>query len=647
MALEQYNRKRHFNQTPEPAGKLEPGEQHRFVIQKHRASHLHYDFRLEMDGVLKSWAVPKGPSLDPANKRLAMQVEDHPVSYFHFEGIIPEGNYGAGTVMVWDTGAWEPLGNASEMLEKGDLKFRLHGDKLQGEFVLARMRSRRPGSKGTEWLLIKKKDEAAKPGFDADKLDYSVLSERSLDEIARDEGSAEWQSNRKAATKRGAEWLNEDIKNKASKSTAAKNAAAADKASASARNQAAARSSGRKSSAKTSTAGKSKSSAMKLSALKTSAAQKRSKKTKKKAHPENADSQTSLTSALAELKGAHRGPMPASIQPMLATLVEEPFNDDQWIYEIKWDGYRAVTFVKNGKATLVSRNQNELTDEFPEIARALEELPVENAVIDGEVVALDAQGRSSFSLMQQRTGMTNPGKFRSRDATVPIVYYVFDLLYLNGSNLMRVGLEQRKQLLQQITPAGAGLLRYSDHYASEGSALFEVARDKGLEGIVAKLRTGCYVQKRSREWLKIKITHRQECVICGYTDPRGSREHFGSLILGLHDKNGKLVHVGQAGSGFTHASHAALWKKLEKLTTNENPFGRKIDSTRRPHWVKPEMVAEIKFSEWTHEGQSGDVKMRAPIFQGLRLDKKPRECVFEFAKPTEGTVRAAEENHAA
>jgi len=212
MALEQYNKKRRFNDTPEPPGNLDRGEQHRFVVQKHRASHLHYDFRLEMDGVLKSWAVPKGPSLDPGDKRLAMQVEDHPVSYFHFEGKIPEGNYGAGAVMVWDTGTWQPLGDEHAMLNKGDLKFQLNGEKLKGEFVLAKMRSRRPGSKGTEWLLIKKKDDAMKPGFNIDKLDYSVLTKRSLNEIAGDEGSDEWQSNRKAGgskgtVRKGAEWL--------------------------------------------------------------------------------------------------------------------------------------------------------------------------------------------------------------------------------------------------------------------------------------------------------------------------------------------------------------------------------------------------------------------------------------------------------
>ena len=212
MALEQYNKKRRFNETPEPQGKVDRGEQHRFVVQKHRASHLHYDFRLEMDGVLKSWAVPKGPSLDPGDKRLAMQVEDHPVSYFHFEGKIPEGNYGAGTVMVWDTGTWQPLGDEHQMLTKGDLKFKLNGKKLKGEFVLAKMRSRRPGSKGTEWLLIKKKDEATKPGFNIDQLDYSVLTDRSLNEIAGDQDSAEWQSNRKAAVRKSAKWLLKDDK---------------------------------------------------------------------------------------------------------------------------------------------------------------------------------------------------------------------------------------------------------------------------------------------------------------------------------------------------------------------------------------------------------------------------------------------------
>jgi bifunctional non-homologous end joining protein LigD len=327
---------------------------------------------------------------------------------------------------------------------------------------------------------------------------------------------------------------------------------------------------------------------------------------------------------------------------MLATLVEEPFDDPQWIYEVKWDGYRAVAYVRDGKAALVSRNQNELTGEFAEIAAELGLLRVESAVIDGEVVALDEEGRPSFSLMQQRTGMTSPGKRGPKNRALPIVYYAFDLLYLDGYNLMAVELEQRKELLKQIIPAEKGFLRYSDHYPEHGTQLYAVARDKGLEGIVAKLRTGLYVQKRSREWLKIKITRRQECVIAGYTDPRGARENFGSIVLGLYDQTGKFTHVGNAGSGFTEATHAALWKRLKELQTDKNPFGEKIESTRRPHWVRPELVAEIKFSEWTHEGERGGVKMRAPIYQGLRFDKKPRECVFEFPRRTQAEVRKAE-----
>ena len=349
---------------------------------------------------------------------------------------------------------------------------------------------------------------------------------------------------------------------------------------------------------------------------------------------------------LAQNAGARRAAMPREIHPMLARLVEEPFDDPQWLYEVKWDGYRAVVFIQNGHARLVSRNQNDLTAEFPEIAQALQSLPAENAILDGEVVALDDEGRPSFSLMQQRTGMTSPGARGSRNRGVPIVYYAFDLLYLNGFNLMTVPLEQRKALLQQMIPADKGFLRYSDHYAAQGRALYGVARDKGLEGIVAKSRTGIYVQKRSREWLKIKITRRQECVIAGYTDPKGSRENFGSIVLGLYDKNGKLVHVGNAGSGFSGATHLALWKKLNALRTDKNPFGEKIESTRKPHWIEPELVAEIKFSEWTHAGERGGIKMRAPIFQGLRLDKKPRECVFEFPRRTQAEVRKAEEEAA-
>ncbi|MBV9087331.1 MAG: ATP-dependent DNA ligase, partial [Acidobacteriaceae bacterium] len=288
MALEEYQRKRHFKDTPEPPPKVEKKVGHRFVVQKHRASHLHYDFRLEMEGVLKSWAVPKGPSLDPADKRLAMQVEDHPVSYFDFEGIIPPGNYGAGTVMVWDVGTWKPVGNASEMLKKGDLKFELDGQKLKGSFVLAHMRSRRPGSKGTEWLLIKHRDEYVQPGFDIDKLDYSVLTGRSLQEIAGDQGSAEWESNRKAAVKGKNSWLADSLA-QARKTGAAKKVAAPPKTT------------------------KSRATPGNGAARKTSASPAAAKKAAVKKNP------------LDELKGAVKQPMPRGIRPMLATLVDKPF----------------------------------------------------------------------------------------------------------------------------------------------------------------------------------------------------------------------------------------------------------------------------------------------------------------------------------
>lgn len=337
--------------------------------------------------------------------------------------------------------------------------------------------------------------------------------------------------------------------------------------------------------------------------------------------------------------------MPRTIHPMLATLVESPFDDEQWLFEIKWDGYRAIGYLREGKAELASRNQNSMTSEFPEIAKALAQVPVESAIFDGEIVALDEEGRSSFSLMQQRTGMTKLGKARdARDMSVPIVYYVFDLLYLDGYNIMRVPLEQRKEVLAQIIPRGDGLLRYSDHHPAEGTRLFEVAQDKGLEGVMAKLRSGLYLQKRSREWLKIKVSRRQEAVICGYTEPRGSREYFGSLILGLYSQDGKLVHVGNVGTGFSRKSQAALWKQLKKLETDKNPFGKKVDTGgRAAHWLLPELVAEIKFAEWTHPDEFGEIKMRAPVFLGLRMDKKARDCVFEFPKATSTEVKKAKE----
>ena len=321
--------------------------------------------------------------------------------------------------------------------------------------------------------------------------------------------------------------------------------------------------------------------------------------------------------------------MPHVIHPMLATLVDRAFDDPQWLYEIKWDGYRAVAYLDGGSTRLVSRNQNDLTAAYPELHAIGDYVKARNAILDGEIVALDEEGRPSFGLMQQRTGIGSGGhRIRRTRDDIPVMYYVFDLLYLDGYNLMDAKLEQRKELLASILVPG-DLIRYSDHYIGNGKALLEVARHRQLEGIVAKHRSSQYVQKRSREWLKIKIVQQQECVIGGYTDPRGARENFGSVVLGLYDDKGRLIHVGHAGSGFTAPSHAELWERLHALETRHSPFFGGVESTRPVHFVKPELVAEIKFTEWTHKGQSGGMKMRAPVFEGVRFDKKPTECTFE------------------
>ena len=586
MALEEYKRKRRFEDTPEPPPKLEKKAGRRFVVQKHRATRLHYDFRLEMEGVLKSWAVPKGPSLDPSDKRLAMQVEDHPVSYFDFEGSIPEGNYGAGTVMVWDVGKWEPLSpvpvkgkfvpgtdlEAAQMLRHGDFKFRLHGKRLNGDFVLIHMKARRPGSKGTEWLLIKKQDDAVVPGYDIEKFDSSVLTKRSMKAIGGDKKSAEWESDRPASRgKVKAAWLADTLEKLDKK----KRTEAASKKPA-------------------------------------------EKKTKK--------SETASPLVVQGLDRTRRS-MPTAIHPMLATSVEDPFDDPAWLYEIKWDGYRAVAFIENGKLRLVSRTQNDLTAQFAELKDIPKFVKAKTAVLDGEIVALDTDGRSSFSLMQQRTGIRKWGQRVAGNPEIQVLYYAFDLIYFDGHDLRRLPLEQRKRALATLVVA-AGPLRISDHF-DQGKALFAAAKQQGLEGILAKKRDSCYEEKRTRDWLKIKITDTIDCVIGGYTEPEGTRQYFGSIVLGLYNKKKQLIHVGQAGTGFTQATLKDHWKKLEKLKITHNPFHSQVEALRKVHWVKPELVAEIKFTEWTHESEDGGMKLRAPVFLRLRDDKKPEQCVLE------------------
>jgi len=601
VALEEYQRKRRFSETPEPPPKIAKSKGHRFVVQRHRATRLHYDFRLEMDGVLKSWAVPKGPSLDPADKRLAMQVEDHPVSYFDFEGIIPEGNYGAGTVMVWDVGTWEPLSPETKngkylpateaepqaMLKKGDFKFRLHGKRLNGDYALIHIKARRPGSKGTEWLLIKKHDADVVEGFNIDKYDRSVLSGKTMAQIAGDQDSAEWQSSKKAS--RGgpakAAWLADTL-------------ARVDR----------------------------KKKAVESAAKKGSAVKKNSSAAKAVSAP---DIEHPSGTALKNLQGAVKRPMPTVIHPMLASVTEKPFDDPNWFFEIKWDGYRAVAFIEDGSVRLVSRNQNDLTPRYPELKVLGDQIQAKAAILDGEVVVLDEQGRPSFSLMQQRTGIRAHGRQAAPNRELPILYYAFDILYLDGYDLRRATLEDRKRVLQEVLKTGE-VVRFSDHYPGQGVALFEVAKNKGLEGILAKKRNSCYEERRTHDWLKIKITQTVDCVIGGYTDPEGSRQYFGSLVLGLYDKKKKLVHVGQAGTGFDHSLLKQIFGILKEIETKTNSFTGPVDA-KRVHWVKPERVAEVKFSEWTHETSEGGLKLRAPVFMGLREDKSPEDCTFEQA----------------
>jgi len=337
-----------------------------------------------------------------------------------------------------------------------------------------------------------------------------------------------------------------------------------------------------------------------------------------------------LAGAVAHLAGAEKKPMPSAIHPMLATATDKPFDDPNWLFEIKWDGYRAIAFIHGGHVRLVSRNQNELSAQFPELAALPQFVKAERAVLDGEIVALDDEGRPSFSLMQQRTGF-RPGKARlPRREGVQVIYYAFDLLYLDGFDLRRVALERRKQLLQERV-TNSDFVRFSDHYPEQGVALFRAAQQKDLEGIVGKKRDSIYHETRSREWLKIKITQRQECVVGGYTDPEGSRDYFGALVLGLYDEKRRLVHVGQVGSGFDQRALQDVFAQLQPLATSKNPFYGEIGGLKTVHFVRPELVAEVKFSEWTHETDEGGPKLRAPVFLGLRPDKSAEECTLEEA----------------
>ncbi len=529
-ALERYVRKRDFARTPEPSGagaKAAPDTRLRFVVQKHRATRLHYDFRLEADGVLKSWAIPRGPSFDPREKRLAMHVEDHPLDYREFEGIIPAGNYGAGEVIVWDRGTYRLLEgtDTTEQIARGSLKFELFGEKLHGGFALVHIKGR--GGEENAWLLIKERDEAVDPGWKVDEHGASVKSGKTLADLAGDGTAATWTSSKPAAAR---------------------------------------------------------------------ATRKRT--------PRAID------------------PLPQVASPMLATPVDAPFDGDDWVFELKWDGYRALaTIERDGSVAIVSRNGNDYTQKFTELrelASAFSERPL---IVDGEIVVLDDEGRPSFSALQERLdrfGRRGGGK---RDVT----FVAFDLLYGNGRDLRDEPLSARKAALETIL-TGQGPVMFSKHVARDGKALFELARSRELEGIVAKKRDSPYVSRRSPDWLKVKSIARQEFVIGGWTEGRAGRKHFGALLVGTYDGD-DLVYAGSVGTGFDAKKLASIAAKLEPLSRATSPFTIAPKTETKAHWAQPTLVAEVTFAEWTRDGQ-----LRQPVFVALRGDREPREVVRERPK---------------
>ncbi|MEO7210257.1 MAG: DNA ligase D, partial [Chitinophagaceae bacterium] len=503
--------KRNFKETSEPEGKSDTQSGFRFVIQRHHASHLHYDFRLELGGVLKSWAVPKGPSLDPKDKRLAMMVEDHPVSYIHFEGDIPEGNYGAGHVTVWDKGKFFPVdkdheklteNQALSALHKGELKFSLKGKKLKGEFVLVHLKN--DSKNDNSWLLIKHKDEFAKTPYDSEDFVSATVK------------------------KAGEKKKKESITPK------------------------------------------------KTTSLRSPSAKKYTK----------------------------------FYKPMLATLVDKAFDDAEWIYEIKWDGYRAIADWQDDTLKFYSRNGLSFSDKFPQIAEALTSIK-HDAVLDGEIVLMDKENRPSFQKLQHYED----------NKDLPLLYYVFDLLFLDKRDIRDLPLLERKELLKELLKKNNdGLIRYCDHIDEKGIAFFATAKKANLEGIIAKKGDSNYTcNTRSKEWLKIKNINSREGIIVGYTKPRNSRKYFGALVLAQYENN-ELTFMGHTGTGFDEKTLKELWEKMQPLITSKSPFKEKVKVNMPVTWIKPKLVCELNYTEMTEDGL-----MRHPVFLGLRIDKSKME----------------------
>lgn len=563
MTLDKYHQKRDFTKTAEPkAGKITDNKKLHFVIQKHAASRLHYDFRLEMKGVLKSWAVPKGPSTDPKVKRLAMMVENHPFDYRNFEGIIPQGEYGGGAVIVWDEGTYEPIeefkGKKAQekhlisQLKAGSLKIKLYGSKLQGEFALVKTQ----GMAENGWLLIKHKDDFAATS-DITKSDKSVKSGKTLEVVAKTSGNIYGS--------------NKDKKN--AKATA--NPDALDNVS-------------------------EKPPALNQLTIKTS------------------------------LKNAAASKFPEKLKPMLATLLREPFDDPDWVYEVKWDGYRALAFLNKGEVELKSRNDKPFNEKFYPIPKILAKWKFD-AVLDGEIVVLNKKGLSDFGALQN---------WRS-EADGDLIFYLFDILWLNGKNLMDFPLSERQAILQATIPTDDDRVRISKVFTASGIDFFHAAHKMGLEGIIAKNSSSVYLPDfRSKDWLKIKVNKTQEVIIAGYTKNEDTTKTFSSLLLGAYDGN-SLHYVGKVGTGFSNALQKEMMGKFEPLITKDSPFQQSPDYNKpsrfRPNppkakatWLKPELVCEIAFAEVTSDGV-----FRHPSFKGMREDKNANEIFLVQDQPTQ------------
>jgi len=551
-ALKLYKSKRDFTITSEPeqGGDASQGAL-TFVIQKHWATRLHYDFRLELDGTMKSWAVPKGPSYDTHDKRMAVHVEDHPISYSDFEGTIPQHQYGAGKVIIWDKGTWEPIGDPRKGFAKGEVKFEIHGHKMRGRWVLVRMKGR-GDDKQEPWLLIKENDEYARP---ADEFSVVDAFPDSVKDLPMPAGPGE----KTAARAKVAELKAEEKSSKAD--------------------------------AKAGKAGK-------------AAKEAKPAKPKKGAMPD----------------GAVPAGLPETLSPELATLVDGPPTEPgEWIYEIKFDGYRMLTRIEGKDIRLITRNGNDWTDKLKPLQKEIAKMKLPDGWYDGEIVVHDENGKPNFNLLQLAFDRTNKAQ---------IIYFVFDAPYFKGYDMRDVRLDERRPLLEAaLAKKPSEIVRFSGEFGDDPSQLVVAACQIGLEGVIGKRRDSRYVTRRSPEWIKLKCGKRQEFVIGGYTDPKGSRKGIGSLLLGYYDEGGTLRYAGHVGSGFNGASLRQLREVLEARRTDKNPFPPRAVPGQKSHWVEPELVAEVSFSEWT----PADV-IRHPVFQGLRKDKPARSVVREEAK---------------